>query len=103
MFVLGEKVSHSLVSKMPEIEVDVRFKVNLSVVRGRIIATVGNGEIININRVEDRANERVQPVVDQDVQRPPQGVAGQNGDACRCDCGNPCRCECHNQPNLNRQ
>ena len=63
---------------MPEIEVDVRYKVNLSVVRGRIIITVGDGEIININLVEDRANEGV---VDQDVQDPPRDVADQNGDA----------------------
>ena len=81
MFVLGEKVSHSLVSKMPEIEVDVRYKVNLSVVRGRIIATVSNGEIIDINLVEDRANEGVAPEVDQDVHGPPRDVADQNGDA----------------------
>ena len=81
MFVLGEKVSHRLVSKMPEIEVVVRYKVNLSVFRGRIITTVSNGEIININLVEDRANEGVAPEVDRDVQGPPRDVADQNGDA----------------------
>ena len=81
MFVLGEKVSHRLVSKMPEIEVVVRYRVNLSVFRGRIITTVSNGEIIDISLVEDRANEGVAPEVDQDVQGPPRDVADQNGDA----------------------
>ena len=81
MFVLGEKVSHSLVAKMQEVEVVVRYKVNFSVVRGRIITTVSNGEIIDINLVEDRANEGVAPEVDQEVQGPPRDVADQNGDA----------------------
>lgn len=48
MFVLGEMVNHRLVSKMSEIEVVVRYRVNLSIVRGRIITTVSNGEIIDM-------------------------------------------------------
>ena len=49
---------------MPQIGVEVNFKIVLSVVRGRIVATV-----VNINRDGDGGNERVQPVVvDQDAQ-----------------------------------
>ena len=40
------KGKSQLVSKMPQIEVEVNFKVVLSVVRGRIVATV-----VNINRI----------------------------------------------------
>ena len=66
---------------MSVIEVVVRYRVNLSVVRGRIVTTVSNGEIIDIHLVEDRANEGVAPEVEQVVQDPPRDVADQNGDA----------------------
>ena len=90
MFVSREKKKTQLVPTMPQIGVEVNFKIVLTVVRGRIVASLQN-----INRDGNDANVVVDQNAQDANQRPRRAGAGQNPNLCDCDC--------HNAQNVNQR
>ena len=81
--------NHQLVFKMSNIELVVRYRISFSVLRQRVVTTVSNGEIVQINLVDDRVRQGDAPVERQgdapvevqEVDGPQLDAAEQNGDA----------------------
>ena len=85
----AEGVKTPVVFKMSAIELVVRYRINFSVQRQRLVSTVENGIIVRIDLVDDRVRQEDAPVERQgdapvEVQEgdgPQQGAAEHNGQA----------------------
>ena len=74
---------------MSSIELVVRYRINFSVQRQRLVSTVENGIIVRIDLVDDRVRQEDAPVERQgdapvevqEVDGPQLDAAEQNGDA----------------------
>ena len=78
-----------VVFRMSSIELVVRYRINFSVQRQRVVSTVVNGVIVRIDLVDDRVRQEDAPVERQgdapvevqEVDGPQLDAAEQNGDA----------------------
>ena len=89
MLFVGRMEKSPVVFKMSAIELVVRYRINFSVQRQRVVSTVVNGVIVRIDLVDDRVHQGDAPVERQgdapvEVQEgdgPQQGAAEHNGQA----------------------
>ena len=86
---VGRKEETPVVFKMSAIDVVVRYRINFTVQRLRVVSTVANGVIVRIDLVDDRVRQEDAPVerqgdapvVVQGGDGPQQGAAEHNGQA----------------------